>query len=103
VTAVSVAETQVRKTADLLKSPATAVWLFLIAATAVQWALGTDHALIDDTTATSLILLVVAFVKVRFIGLYFMELKNAPLTLRMIFEGWCLIVCGLSIGFYLTA
>jgi hypothetical protein len=102
VTVVSVAETQGRKTADLLKSPATAVWVFLMAATAVQWALGTDHALIDDATATSSTVLVIAFVKVRFIGLYFMELKNAPLVLRIIFEGWCLTVCGLSIGFYLT-
>lgn len=48
-------------------------------------------------------ILLVAFVKIRFIGLYFMELKDAPLVLRALLEGYCLIVCGLLIGFYLAA
>jgi hypothetical protein len=44
----------------------------------------------------------VAFVKIRFIGLYFMELKDAPPMLRALIETYCFIVCGLVIGFYLA-
>lgn len=88
--------------ADLLKSSSTVVWLFLIVATVVSWALGTDHGGISNITAASLIILVVAFVKIRFIGLYFMELKDAPIVLRVILEAYCLVVCGVVIGFYLA-
>lgn len=42
--------------------------------------------------ATVLVLLV-AFVKVRVVGLYFMELRDAPLPPKLIFEGYCGVVC----------
>ena len=45
----------------------------------------------------------VALVKVRFVGLYFMELRTAPVALRALFEGWCLAACLVLIGFYLWA
>lgn len=91
-----------RTPADLLRSSATAVWLFLVAATVVSWALGTDHGFVDNTTAASVTVLVVAFVKVRFVGLYFMELKDAPLPLRALLEVWCVVVCCLVLGFFLA-
>lgn len=92
-----------RTPVELLRSSATVVWLFLVAATVVSWALGTDHGFVEDTTAASTIVLVVAFVKVRFVGLYFMELKDAPLPLRALLEIWCLAVCALTLGFFLAA
>jgi hypothetical protein len=95
-------DTEVRTPADLLRSSATAVWAFLVVATVVSWALGTDHGFVDDTTTASLVVLVVAFVKVRFVGLYFMELREAPLPLRALLEVWCLAVCCLTVGFYLA-
>lgn len=94
---------EARSPADLLRSTATVVWFFLIAATVVSWALGTDHGFVDDHTVASITILVVAFVKVRFIGLYFMDLKDAPLLLRALIEIYCLAVCALVIGFYLAA
>lgn len=93
----------VRTTSRLLRSSASAVWIFLVLATVASWALGTDHGFVDNTKAASLIVLVVAFVKVRFVGLYFMELKDAPLPLRALIEAYCLIVCCLTIGFFLAA
>ncbi len=92
----------VRTTADLIRSTASAVWLFLVAATVLSWALGTDHGFVSDHLTASVIILVVAFVKVRFVGLYFMELKDAPVPLRLLLEAWCLVVCGLAIGFFLA-
>lgn len=88
--------------AALLRAPFTAVWFVLIAATLISFWLGTDHGL-SSPAARSILIFVVAFVKVRFVGLYFMELKDAPWALRGLFEGYCLLVCALVIGFYLFA
>lgn len=70
------------------------MWLFLIAATVVSWALGTNRGVI---------VLVVAFLKVRFVNLYFMLLKHAPLPLRALIEVRCMVVCALTVGFFLAA
>lgn len=89
---------------SLLRTPATAVWLVLVLATGFSWALGTDHGFgSDGQTAASVVILVVAFVKVRFIGLFFMELRGAPLVLRMLFEGYCLAACAVVTGMFLVA
>lgn len=97
---MSTLDTDTRSTIDLFRSSATAVWVFLIAATVLSWALGTDHGFVDNHTTASTIIMVVAFVKVRFVGLYFMELKHAPLALRLLLEAWCLVVCVVTLGFY---
>jgi Prokaryotic Cytochrome C oxidase subunit IV len=77
------------------------VWLALIAATLVSWWLGTDHG-IDDARIVSVGVLLAAFVKVRFVGMYFMELRNAPIALRLIYEGWCVVVCATVIALFLA-
>lgn len=93
---------EIRTATQVWRSSATAVWVFLVLATVVSWALGTDHGFVESTRAASLVVLVVAFVKVRFVGLHFMELKDAPLPLRALLEAYCLVVCCLTIGFYLA-
>jgi caa(3)-type oxidase subunit IV len=89
-------------TATLFRTPATAVWLLLIVATIASWVLGTDHG-ISDHTAASIAILLIAFVKVRFVGLYFMELRDAPAVLRTLFEAYCLIVCTALIVLFVLA
>jgi Prokaryotic Cytochrome C oxidase subunit IV len=69
----------------LLRTRTTAVWLLLIVATILSWALGNHHGL-------AIAILVIAFVKIRFVGLYFMELRGAPPALRVVFETYCLAV-----------
>lgn len=93
---------QADRPADLLKSLATVAWLFLVIATVASWALGTDHGFVDDHQVASVTILVVAFVKVRFIGLYFMELRDAPIGLRVPLEAYCLLACATTISFYLA-
>lgn len=83
----------VRSGAELPKSAATVVWVLLIPATVLSWALGTRHGILDDSAAVRLIILAIAFIKIRYIGLYFMDLKAAPLALRALLEAWCLGVC----------
>jgi hypothetical protein len=77
-----------------------AVWVVLVAATLLSFWLGTDHGL-GSAEARGVLILVVAFVKIRFVGRYFMELRTAPTPLRVLFEGWCLAVCLALIAFYL--
>ncbi|CCW10226.1 hypothetical protein EBESD8_7540 [Rhodococcus aetherivorans] len=58
----------------------------------------------DDSISNELgmvLIMVVAFVKVRLIGLYFMELRVAPTLLRSAFEIYCSVACAVLIGFYL--
>lgn len=85
----------------LLRNRVGAVWLALVAATLVSWSLGSHHWL-NGSRAASLTVLVVAFVKVRLIGLHFMELRAAPLGLRLAFETWVVVVCSVLIGLYLS-
>ncbi|WP_028933750.1 cytochrome C oxidase subunit IV family protein [Pseudonocardia spinosispora] len=84
----------------LLRTRITVVWVALVAATLLSFWLGTDHGL-SSTEARTILILVVAFVKVRFVGLYFMELRAAPVVLRSLFEGYCLLVCVVLLGLYL--
>jgi len=73
---------------ELLRTRATLVWLILSALTISSWALGTTDG--DGThLSASLVILLVTVLKVRFVGLYFMELRGAPLSLRGVFEGYC--------------
>ncbi|MCW2515578.1 MAG: hypothetical protein JWR11_4620, partial [Mycobacterium sp.] len=62
-------------------------WLVLIAATLLSYALGADHGV---GSVVVVVVLGIATVKVRLIGLDFMELRSAPIPLRAVFEGYCL-------------
>ena len=86
---------------SLLKSRISIIWLVLIVATLVSWKVGTDHGV--HAHLATVIVLLVAFIKVRFVGLYFMELREAPLPLRSIFEGYCIVVCMTLVIMYLAA
>lgn len=77
----------------LLRTKATVVWLILCALTVSSWALGTQHAYgVDNGVWASLVIIVVAVFKVRLVGLYFMELRDAPWALRNLFEMYCAIL-----------
>jgi caa(3)-type oxidase subunit IV len=86
----------------LLRTPATGIWIVLILATVTSWVLGTEHGINNHTLASAAILLI-AFIKVRLVGLYFMELREAPTVLRGLFDAYCVIVCTLVIGVFLLA
>lgn len=84
----------------LVRNPVTAIWALLIAMTLVTWWMGTDHG-VEDVQVASVLILLLAFFKVRFVGLYFMELREAPVPLRAIFETWCVAVCAAVVVMYL--
>lgn len=77
---------------DLVPTRVVAVWSALIVATAASWWLGADRPLGGDVRHLgSALVLVIAFVKVRYIGLYFMELRSAPSPLRVLFTLWTVL------------
>jgi heme/copper-type cytochrome/quinol oxidase subunit 4 len=86
----------------LLKNRVSIVWILLIIATLISWKVGTDHGGITPHLATTIVI-IVAFVKVRLVGLYFMELRHAPPQLRAILEAYCLIVPTTLVIMYLAA
>lgn len=85
---------------SLIKSRVTLVWLGLIIATLISWTVATDHGV--SARLATVIVVLVAFIKVRFVGAYFMELREAPWPLRLIFEGYCIVVCSVVIIMYLA-
>ncbi len=73
------------------------IWLILVVAALCSWESARgwgDHRL----AATAV--LVIAFIKARIVGLEFMELRLAPLVLRLLFEAWTVIACTLLIALY---
>ncbi|WP_082948836.1 cytochrome C oxidase subunit IV family protein [Mycobacterium sp. 1274756.6] len=79
----------------LLRDRIGLIWLFLVAATSVTWWLGRGHG--PESLAPEFInvtIIAVGAVKLRLIGLHFMELRSAPTRFRWIFES---IVAGLFV------
>ncbi|BBZ70326.1 cytochrome C oxidase subunit IV family protein [Mycobacterium paraseoulense] len=85
-------------TVSLLRARSTLVWLLLVVVTLLSWALGADHG-VGSTVAV--VVLGLAVVKVRFVGLDFMELRTAPLILRALFEAYCIMLWMVLAGMYL--
>jgi heme/copper-type cytochrome/quinol oxidase subunit 4 len=77
------------------------VWLVLAAATLTSFWVGTDH----DQTAQQLrglAIIGIAIIKIRLVGLYFMELRQAPTPLRGLFEAYCVTLFAAMAALYVT-
>ncbi|NMG37419.1 hypothetical protein GRF61_23465 [Azoarcus sp. TTM-91] len=70
----------------------TLLWLALLAATALTWAIGEGHA---SGPAIAALLLAVAMAKGTVVILDFMALARAPLLWRIALLGWLALVCAL--------
>ena len=85
---------------DLLSSRTTLIWLLLVAATVVSWEIG--HGVgFKNTHYASVAIIIVAFVKVRFVILDFMEIRNAPVTMRIVGETAVIVLCTVLVTLYL--
>lgn len=73
-------------------------WLILIAATLVSFAVGAEHG---TGAGVVVVVLAIAAIKVRLVGLDFMELRDAPKALRSVFEGYCVLLWVALSGPYL--
>lgn len=72
----------------------TRVWLVLIAITALSW--WTGHAIGNQRLAGALVLML-AFLKARFVISDFMEVRDAPIALRLLTDGWVVLAGALLV------
>jgi hypothetical protein len=85
-------------TLSLFRARSTVVWIGLVAATIVSWAVGSEHG---TGSTVAVVVLGVALFKVRYVGLDFMELRQAPVLLRGVFECYCVALWCVLAGMYL--
>lgn len=79
----------------------TAVWLFLMAAAVLTAVIGLEQH--GGSPMIGLLLLVIAFVKVRLVAMDFMEIRDAPLPLRLVVEAYVGVTFVALAGIYLLA
>ena len=85
---------------SVLRERVTWVWLGLILLTCVTtWGLSKD--IISPAVAVVGTFLIAAL-KVRYVVLDFMELRSAPLPVRMAFEAWPVVVALVILGFWFS-
>ena len=82
---------------ELVRNRAGLSWLVLVAATVVSWAVGAEHG---TGSMVAIVVLAIAAIKVRLVGLDFMELRHAPIPLRAFFEAYCFVVWAVLSGLY---
>jgi len=85
----------------LLRTVAVPVWALLMVATVVSWSIGADHGADSNQELATTVIMTTAFAKTWFVGMYFMELRHAPLALRLLFNAWCIVGCAAVLGIYL--
>ena len=85
---------------NLFRSRTTLVWFLLVAATAISWEMG-HGAGFADLHYASVSIIVIAFIKVRFVILDFMEIRHAPIWMRVVGETWCVVICSTLVLLYL--
>ena len=73
-------------------------WLVLMVATLISYTLGADHG---TGSVIMVVVLAIAAIKIRLVGLDFMELRTAPVPLRLAFEGYCVGLWTVLSGLYL--
>lgn len=85
----------------LLHDRITLVWLALVAATLASWTMAVGREF--NPAYSGVAIIVIALIKVRLVGWYFMELREAPVWLRALFDGWVFAVASALVGLFLFA
>ena len=85
---------------QLLFKPVTIVWAALMLATCASTWLLSDNSVTPEVATVAIML--IAALKVRFVVGHFMEVRRAPLALRLVCDGWLLAVTALILTVYLV-
>lgn len=93
-------------TRHLLLSRETAIWLLLVLLTCVSWWLvegaGAESIRHLPPAWITSAIFIMAFIKVRMVILDFMEIRHAPLLLRLLLEIWVVGVCSAVLAMYMS-
>jgi lipid-A-disaccharide synthase-like uncharacterized protein len=73
------------------------IWVALCALTVAAFAAGEIHS---DGQWALIAVIVAALIKVRFVILDFMEVRSAPLALRVVLEGWLAVLGAILLTIY---
>lgn len=76
----------------------TLVWVLLLALTFGSFLVGIEQGA-GFASVGAVIIVGIAMLKVRLIGLHFMDVRSAPLALRGLFEGYVLAVFAVLVAF----
>jgi hypothetical protein len=81
----------------------TYVWVILSAITVVSWFLAPAHAhgVAEANVTITIAVLLMAAIKARLIIQYFMEVRTAPMWLRISTDVWLVALFGGVLGIYL--
>lgn len=83
------------------RHPLTIVWAVLTAVTIASWLTARDAGDVHQASATvTVVVLGIAAVKAQLVIWYFMEVRHAPLWLKLTTNGWLLVLFGFLWGFY---
>lgn len=85
---------------ELLRQPVSIVWAALMLATCASTWLLSKNSVTPEVATVAIVL--VAAVKVRLVIGYFMEVRRAPLSLRLVCDVWLLAVTALIVTVYLV-
>lgn len=86
----------------IVKSRLTLLWIALLLATFVSWEAVEGIAWLHDLRLAGVLVVVIAFVKARYIMLDFMELRDAPIPMRLFAEAWWMLVGLIIVGAFWT-
>ena len=84
----------------LLRKPVTIVWAALMLATCATTWLLSKNSVTPEVATVGIVL--IAAVKVRLVMRHFMEVRRAPVALRLVCDGWLLAVTALIMTVYLV-
>ena len=81
----------------------TYVWILVSAIAIVSWFLGPahTHGPVAASAPITITLLAMAFIKARLIIGYFMEVRTAPVWLRLATDAWLVVLWGAVLAIYL--
>jgi hypothetical protein len=95
-----VGKVKYRSVMFLLRERVTWVWLGLMVLTCVTtWGLSKELF----SPAVAVVGIFIAALKVRYVMLDFMELRRAPVPVRVAFEAWPIVVAAMILGFWFVA
>ena len=84
---------------ELIVSRRTLIWLVLVGTTILSWTMG-HRARAAGLAYASTAVIVLAGFKIRYVMLDFMELRHAPLPMRIAAEVWVVGLCATLLVLY---
>jgi hypothetical protein len=85
---------------NLIRTSTTAIWFLLVVATCISWWFGESPNADQYRIVTTVSVMFIAFIKIRFVIMHFMEVRNAPVVLVVLCNLWVVLVFMAVTGFY---